>query len=99
LFTVNANKYHVHTILEIFQAYLFTVSFIIHSEILRKIQFWKLKTKWSPFGERKCNKFLTYFGHNSLISGNFLTNETLIFSAENNLSYSVANFKLGTQEF
>ena len=44
MFTVNANKYHVNTILIIFQAYLFTVSLIIHSEILRKIQFWKLKT-------------------------------------------------------
>ena len=43
MFTVNANKYHVNTILIIFQAYLFTVSLIIHSEILRKIQFWKLK--------------------------------------------------------
>ena len=50
MFTVNANKYHVNTILIIFQAYLFTVSLIIHSEILRKIQFWKLKTKWPPFG-------------------------------------------------
>ena len=50
MFTVNANKYHVNTILIILQAYLFTVSLIIHSEILRKIQFWKLKTKWPPFG-------------------------------------------------
>jgi hypothetical protein len=40
-YTVNANKYHVNTILIIFQAYLFTVPLIIHSEILRKIQFWK----------------------------------------------------------
>jgi hypothetical protein len=31
-------------------SYVFTVSLIIHSEILRKIQFWKLKTKWPPFG-------------------------------------------------
>ena len=89
MFTVNANKYHVNTILIIFQAYLFTVSMIIHSEILRKIQFWKLKTKWPPFGQRKCNKFPTYFGHNSLISRNFLINETSKFSAENTLSDSI----------
>ena len=89
MFTVNANKYHVHTKFIIFQAYLFTVSLIIHSEILRKIQFWKLKTKWPPFGQIKCNKFPTYFGHNSLISRNFLTNETSKFSAENTLSDSV----------
>ena len=51
--------------------------------------FWKLKTKWPPFGQRKCNKFPTYFGHNSLIFRNCLTNETSKFSAENTLSNSV----------
>ena len=45
MFTVNANKYHVNTILIIFQAYLFTVSLIIHSEILRKIQILEIKNK------------------------------------------------------
>jgi hypothetical protein len=44
MFTVNANKYHVNTILIIFQAYLFTVSLIILRNI-KKNSILEIKNK------------------------------------------------------
>jgi hypothetical protein len=44
MFTVNANNYHVNTILIIFQAYLFTVSLIILRNI-KKNSILEIKNK------------------------------------------------------